>query len=86
MKRKWCKRMKIANITDVNAFFKVLDECKGKVELVSSEGDRINLKSKLSQYFALATVFSDGYIKELELVATDKDDIERLIKYMYQGN
>lgn len=78
--------MKIANITDVNAFFKVLDECKGKVELVSSEGDRINLKSKLSQYFALATVFSDGYIKELELVATDKDDVERLIKYMYQGN
>lgn len=78
--------MKIANITDVNAFFKVLDECKGKVELVSPEGDRINLKSKLSQYFALATVFSDGYIKELELVATDKDDVERLIKYMYQGN
>lgn len=78
--------MKIANITDVNSFFKVLDECKGKVELVSPEGDRINLKSKLSQYFALATVFSDGYIKELELVATDKDDVERLIKYMYQGN
>lgn len=78
--------MKITNITDVNAFFKVLDECKGKVELVSSEGDRINLKSKLSQYFALATVFSDGYIKELELVATDKDDVERLIKYMYQGD
>lgn len=77
--------MKIANITDVDVFFKVLDECKGKVELVSPEGDRINLKSKLSQYFALATVFSDGYIKELELVATDKEDVERLIKYMYQG-
>ena len=42
--------MKIQNISDVNTFFKVIDSCKGTVELVSPEGDRINLKSKLSQY------------------------------------
>lgn len=77
--------MKIQNINDVDAFFKVIDECKGPVELVSPEGDRINLKSKLSQYLSMASIFSNGYIKELELVATDKDDVERLIKYMYQG-
>ena len=40
--------MKIQNISDVNTFFKVIDSCKGTVELVSPEGDRINLKSKLS--------------------------------------
>lgn len=33
----------------------------------------------------MATIFSNGYIKELELVAYDKDDIDRLIKFMYQG-
>ena len=77
--------MKIQNINDVEAFFKVIDQCKGPVELVSPEGDRINLKSKLSQYLSMASIFSNGYIKELELVATDKDDVERLIKYMYQG-
>ena len=44
--------MKIQNITDVDKFFKVIDECKGVVELVSPEGDRINLKSKLSQYLS----------------------------------
>ena len=77
--------MKIQNINDVDAFFKVIDECKGPVELVSPEGDRINLKSKLSQYLSMASIFSNGYIKELELVATDKDDVERLIRYMYQG-
>ena len=59
--------------------------CKGTVELVSPEGDRINLKSKLAQYLSMATIFSNGYIKELDLVAHDKEDIERLIKYMYQG-
>ena len=77
--------MKIQNITDVDAFFKIIAECKGPVELVSPEGDRINLKSKLSQYLSMATIFSNGYIKELDLIAHEKDDIERLIKYMYQG-
>ena len=73
------------NISDVNKFFAVIDQCKGTVELVSPEGDRINLKSKLTQYLSMATIFSNGYIKELELVAYDKDDIDRLIKFMYQG-
>ena len=77
--------MKIQNINDVEAFFKVIDQCKGPVELVSPEGDRINLKSKLSQYLSMASMFSNGYIKDRDLVATDKEDVERLIKYMYQG-
>ena len=77
--------MKIQHIEDVDKFFKVVDQCKGTVELVSSEGDRINLKSKLSQYLSPANIFSNGYIKELELVAYDKEDIDRLIQFMYQG-
>ena len=39
--------MKVQNITDVEGFFKVVDSCKGRVELVTGEGDRLNLKSKL---------------------------------------
>ena len=77
--------MKIQNISDVDKFFKVIDECKGTVELVSPEGDRINLKSKLAQYLTLANIFSDGYIKEMELVAYEESDVSRLIKFMYQG-
>ena len=77
--------MKLENISDVKAFFEAVDQCKGKIELVSPEGDRINLKSKLSQYLSIANMYSNGYIKELDLVAHEKEDIERLIKYMYQG-
>ena len=77
--------MKIQNITDVEAFFKVIDQCKGVVELVSPEGDRLNLKSRLTQYMSMATMFSNGFIKELELVAHDPADVESLIKFMYQG-
>lgn len=77
--------MKIQNITDVDKFFKVIDECKGTVELVSPDGDRINLKSKLAQYVSIASIFANGYIRELDLVAHEKEDIERLIRFMYQG-
>ena len=58
--------MKIQNIDNVEKFFNVIDQCKGTVELVSPEGDRINLKSKLTQYLSMATLFSNGYIKELD--------------------
>ncbi len=77
--------MKIQNIHDVEAFFKIVDECHGTVELVSPEGDRINLKSKIAQYLSMATIFSNGYIKELDLIAHEKEDVERLMRYMYQG-
>ncbi len=77
--------MKITNITDINKFFEVVDSCKGKVELVTGEGDRLNLKSKLSQYVALANVFSDGHIDEIEIIASEAEDREKLIKYMVQG-
>ena len=45
--------MKVQNITDIEGFFKAIDGCKGKVELVTGEGDRLNLKSKLSQYVSM---------------------------------
>ena len=77
--------MKVQNITDIDAFFIFIDECKGRVELVTGEGDRLNLKSKLSQYVSMANIFSNGEIPELEIVAYEKEDIERLISFMING-
>ena len=77
--------MKVQNITDIEAFFKVIDNCKGKVELVTGEGDRLNLKSKLSQYVSMANIFSNGEIPELEIIAYEKEDTDRLIKFMMDG-
>ena len=74
--------MKVQNITDINRFFEVIDSCKGKVELVTGEGDRLNLKSKLCQYVSLANIFSNGEIPELEILASEPEDIEKLISYM----
>ncbi|HIW21187.1 MAG TPA: polya polymerase [Candidatus Dorea intestinavium] len=77
--------MKIENIRDIDAFFKVVDSCKGKVELVTGEGDRLNLKSKLSQYVSMANIFSCGEIPELEIIAYEKEDIDKLVNYMMSG-
>ncbi|MCI9545378.1 MAG: polya polymerase [Lachnospiraceae bacterium] len=74
--------MKVSNIKDIEKFFQVVDSCKGKVELVTGEGDRLNLKSKLSQYVSLANIFSNGEIPELELVAHEKDDVDKLMNFM----
>ena len=74
--------MKVQNITDIDKFFKVVDNCKGKVELVTGEGDRLNLKSKLSQYVSMANIFSDGTIAELEVVAYEPEDIDELVNFM----
>ena len=77
--------MKVQNITDIDGFFKVVDSCVGKVELVTGEGDRLNLKSKLSQYVSMVNIFSNGEIPELEIVAHEPEDINRLVQFMISG-
>ena len=74
--------MKVQNIKNIDKFFQVVDQCKGRVELVTGEGDRLNLKSKLSQYVSMANIFSNGEIPELELIAYEKEDIDRLVRFM----
>lgn len=77
--------MKVQNITNIDKFFEVINSCKGKVELVTGEGDRLNLKSKLSQYVSMANIFSDGTIAELELLAYEPEDINKLLNFMMNG-
>lgn len=77
--------MKVTNITNIDGFFKVVDSCKGKVELVTGEGDRLNLKSKLCQYVSMANIFSNGEIPELEIIAYEREDIDKLIGFMMDG-
>ena len=77
--------MKVQNITDIEGFFKVVDQCRGRVELITGEGDRLNLKSKLSQYVSMANIFSNGEIPELELIAEEQEDADRLSRFINGG-
>lgn len=77
--------MKVSNIKDIDKFFEVVDSCKGRVELITGEGDRLNLKSKLCQYVSLANIFSNGEIPELEIIASEKEDVDKLLNFMING-
>ena len=78
--------MKFENVKNVERLFQIIrDECIGTVELVSSEGDRINLKSRLSQYISMVRLLDTEFVKELELVASDPADVDRLLRFMRDG-
>lgn len=74
--------MKVQNVKEIDKFFEVVNNCTGKVELITGEGDRLNLKSKLSQYVLVANIFSNGDIPELEIVASEPEDIEKLSQFL----
>lgn len=50
--------MKLKNIGQVKGFLATVNRCEGDVWLESSEGDKINLKSSLSQYVAIAALIN----------------------------
>lgn len=78
--------MKFENVKNVERLFQIIrDECSGTVELVSSEGDRINLKSRLSQYISMVRLLDTEFVKELELVASDPAAVDRLLRFMRDG-
>ncbi len=75
--------MKLQNIDQVHEFLKVVDECKEDVYLTSSFGDKYNLKSKLSQYIAVAALLGD-HGEELELWCDSKDDEAMMLDFLAQ--
>lgn len=77
--------MTLENVSNIEGLFEVINECKGQVELVSPEGDKINLKSKLAQLLAVAGVFSNGYIRELELNVENAEDMNKILEFAMDG-
>ena len=77
--------MKINKITNAQEFFKVVDSCKGRVELLTGEGDRLNLKSKLCQFISMTQLFSRADELHLEVVASEEEDLQKICKYLLQN-
>jgi hypothetical protein len=73
--------LKITNIKNPSKFFDRVSRCKGSVELVTSEGDRLNLKSTLCQYLALTQMFDEAKL-DMELVLSEPAEMEMLQAYI----
>lgn len=78
-------KMKVMNVKNLDKFFGVIEQCEGKVELVTKNGDIYNLKSKLSQYVTMAKIFFYKEIPEIELISYEPADTKRIIQYMMEA-
>ena len=78
--------MKVKDITNLEKFLRVIDQCEGKVELITENGDKYNLKSKLSQYVALTKAFLGGGIPSVKLITHSSSDSGKIIRYMMSNS
>lgn len=74
--------MKIKDIKEPKHFFDAVNGCKGSVELLTAEGDRLNLRSTLCQYIALTQMFQDGRVEGVELALGMEEDMERIAPFV----
>ncbi|MDD2213955.1 hypothetical protein HCH52_00665 [Oscillospiraceae bacterium HV4-5-C5C] len=65
---------------DVKKFMDALDSCKGNVYLITEEGDKLNLKSKLSQITGLLHLIEGGKLVEAKVICDDPDDESMLFR------
>ena len=76
--------MRLSNISEVNDFLRTVDRCNGDVWLESADGNKINLKSKLSQYIAISALISiEG--DNLELFCSDPEDQMKFFKFFFNN-
>ena len=74
--------MRIRAITDIEKFLDVIDECEGKVELVTKEGDRFNLNSKLAQIVAATKVLSKEGDLDVELIVSNPEEKNKIKAFL----
>lgn len=72
--------MDLHNI-DVAEFLAVLDTCEGNVYLVTNEGDKLNLRSKLCQLVGLTRLIEGGKIAEASILCENPKDESKLFRF-----
>ena len=70
---------------EVQAFLAEIDKCEGDVFLVTDEGDRLNLKSKLCQLIGLTRLIEGGQITNAHLECQNPEDESRLFRFNMFG-
>ena len=82
VKERWLmsKMIELHDI-DVPAFLAVLDKCEGDVYLMTRDGDKLNLKSKLCQLIGLMNLIEGGKIAEAFVVCEKEEDESKLFRF-----
>ncbi|MBQ8814827.1 MAG: hypothetical protein IJZ85_10090 [Lachnospiraceae bacterium] len=81
--------MALANISlcdiDVNKLIEVINTCKGDVFLITDEGDRLNLKSKLCQLVGLTRLMENATFTKATVFCADPDDDAKIFRFALYG-
>ncbi|MFA5670672.1 MAG: hypothetical protein WC967_15650 [Balneolaceae bacterium] len=70
---------------DFEKFMQVIDKCEKDIFIITAEGDKFNMKSKLSQLVALGTLFKNGQIEIDHLETTCAADDSRVFRFLIYG-
>ncbi|MEF9969808.1 MAG: hypothetical protein RR415_06220 [Ruthenibacterium sp.] len=70
---------------DLKEFNEILATCSGDVFMVTPEGDRLNLKSKLCQLIGFTKLVEGGSIAEAHLECSNPEDQSKLFRFNMFG-
>ncbi len=73
------------NNVDLKGFMEVLDSCEGDVFMVTPEGDRLNLKSKLCQLIGFTSLIEGGRVTNAHIECANKADESKLFRFNLFG-
>ena len=76
--------MKVTNVK-LQDLMTVIDKCEGDVFLHTEDGDKLNLKSKLSQLVGIFNVIAGGEVKIANITATNLSDESRIFRFLLYG-
>ena len=78
------RKIELHNI-DFDDLIKVIDKCKGDVYLEPTDGDSLNLKSRLCQILGLSTILASAEIEEAWVRCANPDDESLLFRFNLYG-
>lgn len=74
--------MRLKKKIDIRAFLNQAYSCRGDVELHTSEGDCLNLKSILSRYLFAAISIDEGLLESAWIECHDETDYRSLEEFL----
>ena len=78
------RKIQLHNI-DFDDFIKAIDNCTGDIFLETSDGDILNLKSKLCQLIGLSTLLKHTEVAEATIRCTNPEDETKLFRFNLYG-
>ena len=70
---------------DFKDFNQVINSCKGDVFLVTDEGDRLNLKSKLCQLIGFTKLIEGAKVTSAKIECANREDESKLFRFNLFG-